>query len=96
MGKSKLYHCCSFPWFSIGYDPTGRGIVYKHLWQCQKALSLMETLHFDHTGPMIRYDRAQKTLHVADLNPQMETRWHMGRLDMLRTGWRFIKQALRP
>lgn len=48
-------------------------------------------LFTDPTGPKLTYENGM--LHVADLNPQIETRWRMTRWDMLKLGWRCIKAA---
>lgn len=52
----------------------------------------MKTIYFDQTGPMIRFDG--ETLHVADLNPEIETRWRMTRWEMFVCGLRFIAAAV--
>lgn len=51
------------------------------------------TLFWHQTGPLLRYRNG--TLEVEDLNPEVKTRWRMGRLEMLRLGWRCIVAAAR-
>jgi len=51
------------------------------------------TLFFDRAGPLMKY--ANGVLHVADLNPEVRTKWCMSRLEMLRLGVRCIVAALR-
>jgi hypothetical protein len=57
---------------------------------CGSAEEMM-TLFIDPTGPKLTYENGM--LHVADLNPQIETRWRMTRWDMFKLGWRCIKAA---
>jgi hypothetical protein len=52
----------------------------------------MQILFFSHAGPMIRY--GDGVLHVADLNPEMQTRWTMSRWEMLQLGWRCVLAAV--
>lgn len=54
----------------------------------------MRTLYFDQTGPMLRYGNG--LLHVADLNPEVETRWRMSRWEMFVCGLRFALAACDP
>lgn len=49
------------------------------------------TLYWHETGPLVKYDG--EMLHIEDLNPQVKTKWHMSRMDMLRLGWRCILAA---
>jgi len=51
------------------------------------------TLYWNHTGPLLRY--ANGALTIADLNPQMETRWAISRLEMLKLGWRCLLASMR-
>jgi len=53
----------------------------------------MRTLFFRHTGEMLRYGGG--TLHIADLNPEIATKWRMSRMEMLRVGLKFIVAAIR-
>ncbi len=50
------------------------------------------TLFWHPTGPKLAYKDG--VLHVSDLNPQVETRWRMSRLEMIRLGWACIRAAL--
>lgn len=52
----------------------------------------MRTLFFDQAGPMLRY--GDGALHIADLNPQIETRWAMSRWEMFKLGLRFLTCAI--
>lgn len=52
----------------------------------------MKTLYFDNTGPLVRYDG--EMLFISDLNPEIETRWRMGRTEMFLFGVRAIVAAL--
>ena len=52
----------------------------------------MKTLYIDQTGPLVRYDG--ELLHISDLNPEIETRWRMSRLEMLRFGIRAAWAAI--
>lgn len=51
------------------------------------------TLFWHPTGPKVSYRDGM--LHVSDLNPQVETRWIMSRLEMFIFGWRCILSVLR-
>lgn len=51
------------------------------------------TLYWDSTGPLMAY--GQGMLLVANLNPQVETKWRMSRWEMFRTGLRFLRAAIR-
>ena len=51
-------------------------------------------LFLDHTGPMITYSDGM--LHVADLNPQIETKWRMSRWEMVKLGFACLNAALMP
>ena len=51
------------------------------------------TLFWHPTGPLMMY--GDGTLYIADLNPQVETRWRMSRADMLALGWKCIIAAVR-
>jgi hypothetical protein len=51
----------------------------------------MSTIYFEPAGPIIQY--LDKTLHVADLNPHIETKWRMGRLELIVMGLRCILAA---
>ena len=46
------------------------------------------TLYWHKTGPLLRY--SDGTLYVADLNPEIETKWRMSRWAMLKLGLRCI------
>lgn len=50
------------------------------------------TLFWDATGPLVAYGDGM--LLVANLNPQVETKWRMTRGEMLRLGWRCIVAAV--
>jgi hypothetical protein len=50
------------------------------------------TLFWHPTGPRVTYRDGM--LHVSDLNPHVETRWTMNRIEMLVLGWRCIRAAL--
>lgn len=50
------------------------------------------TLFWDSSGPLMKY--AHGVLHIGDLNPEVNIRWHMSRLEMLRLGVRCIVAAL--
>jgi len=50
------------------------------------------TLYWDHAGPLMAYGRGM--LLVANLNPQVETKWRMSRWEMFRTGLRFLRAAI--
>lgn len=52
------------------------------------------TLFWHQTGPLMKY--ADGMLHVHDLNPEVQTRWTMGRLEMLKLAWRCLLAAVRP
>ena len=52
------------------------------------------TLLFRNWGPLVQYRAG--TLHISDLNPEINTKWQMGRMEMLRLGWRCIVAAFRP
>lgn len=45
------------------------------------------------TGPLLVYKTG--FLHIADLNPELSTRWRMSRFEMLALGWRCIVAALK-
>lgn len=51
------------------------------------------TLFWNQSGPLMKY--AEGTLHIEDLNPEMQTRWRMSRGEMFRLGWRCIVASLR-
>ena len=51
------------------------------------------TLFLHNAGPMLRYDNGM--LEVEDLNPHVQTRWTMTRMEMLRLGLRCILAAIR-
>jgi hypothetical protein len=46
------------------------------------------TLFWHPSGPMVKY--ADGMLIIHDLNPEMQTRWCMSRIEMLRLGWRCL------
>lgn len=50
------------------------------------------TLYWHETGPLIAY--GDGTLFIADLNPQVETKWRMSRGEMFRLGWRIMLSAV--
>lgn len=50
------------------------------------------TLFWHGTGPLMRYQAG--ILHIADLNPEMQTNWRMSRGEMFRLGWRCIVAAV--
>lgn len=45
------------------------------------------------TGPLLDYNGDR--LLIADLNPQIETRWRLSRWQMFKIGWRCIIAAVR-
>jgi hypothetical protein len=49
------------------------------------------TLFWHLTGPLLKY--VDGVLYVEDLNPQIKTRWHMSRVEMLKLGWRCLIAA---
>ena len=49
-------------------------------------------VHFDKTGPMIRYDG--ETLHLSDLNPECHMHWRMSRGELLGIAARCMAAAL--
>lgn len=49
-------------------------------------------LYMHETGPLLEYRKGM--LHVEDLNPHVQTRWCMSRLEMLKTGLRFMLAAI--
>jgi hypothetical protein len=51
-----------------------------------------KTIFCDPTGPMIKY--GSDTMKIADLNPEVETKWRMSRWEMVKLGWRCIVAAL--
>jgi hypothetical protein len=51
------------------------------------------TIFWHETGPLLQYSSG--TLHIADLNPELHTKWQMSRWEMMRVGMRFILAALR-
>jgi len=51
------------------------------------------TLYMHATGPLLIYELG--TLHIHDLNPEIETQWRMSRMEMIRLGWRCVVAALR-
>lgn len=51
------------------------------------------TLFFHPTGPLVQY-AADGVLHIADLNPEVKTKWRMSRKEMLKFAWRCARAAL--
>ena len=51
------------------------------------------TLFWHPAGPLVKY--GDGLLYIEDLNPQIETRWRMSRLEMLRLGLRCLIVAVR-
>ncbi|MCD9821165.1 hypothetical protein [Bradyrhizobium japonicum] len=49
-------------------------------------------LFFDHAGPMLSYEDG--FLHVADLNPELRTKWSMARWEMFKLGLRCLLASL--
>lgn len=49
-------------------------------------------LFFDHTGPLVRYSSG--TLEIADLNPDIETRWRLSRWEVFKLGVKAIVAAV--
>lgn len=49
-------------------------------------------IHMHHTGPLLKYGGG--FLRVEDLNPEIKTKWRMGRLDMLKMAWRSLVAAV--
>lgn len=47
------------------------------------------TIFWHQTGPQIDYTE-DGVLHIADLNPEIETCWRMTRIEMIAAGLRFI------
>lgn len=50
------------------------------------------TLFWHPTGPRLIYSGGM--LHVSDLNPQVETRWRMSRIELVRLGLRCVRAAI--
>jgi hypothetical protein len=50
------------------------------------------TLFWHPAGPLMKY--AGGVLTIEDLNPAMQTRWRMSRMEMLQLGWRCFMAAL--
>jgi hypothetical protein len=50
------------------------------------------TLFWDHAGPLITYTAG--LLQISNLNPEIHTKWRMGRGEMFMVGLRFIKTAV--
>jgi len=53
----------------------------------------MMKLYFDETGPVLQYHDG--FLVVDDLNPQVQTRWRMKRIEMWWLGLRCMMAAMR-
>ena len=51
------------------------------------------TLFWHPTGPLVRFDDGMLRIH--DLNPEVETRWRMSRVEMMKLGFRCFWAALR-
>lgn len=56
---------------------------------------MIRTLLFWPSGPMLRYDRRNRLLHVCDLNPTVNVVWSMKRRGLLILGLRCIWAAIR-
>lgn len=54
----------------------------------------MKTLFFDPSGPLVQYS-PEGMLHVADLNPEVKTKWRMSRWELFAFGWRCLVAAAR-
>jgi hypothetical protein len=54
--------------------------------------TLMRTIFFAHTGPMVRYDG--DLIHINDLNPEFSTRWRMSRWEMVKFGFKAIAAGI--
>jgi hypothetical protein len=52
-----------------------------------------DTLYWKPEGPLLVY--GDGFLQIEDLNPQLKTRWRMGRRELFWLGWRMVKAALR-
>lgn len=55
---------------------------------------MRKTLYFDNTGPMVSYWARDRVLHICDLNPETELRWHMTRWELFRFGLRCLFRAM--
>jgi hypothetical protein len=52
----------------------------------------VKTIFSDATGPLVQYGGG--TLYIADLNPEIETRWRMSRWEMVKFGFAALFAAL--
>jgi hypothetical protein len=52
------------------------------------------TLFWHPAGPLLAYRSGM--LEIKDLNPELETRWRMSRMEMLRLGCKCLVAALSP
>ena len=51
------------------------------------------TLFFHPAGPCVQY--RDGVLYIKDLNPEVNIRWRMSRMEMLAFGWRCIVASVR-
>lgn len=82
-------------WWQVNLPPSRKAryriaLIVTHHGEESKLIP--ETLLFMNEGPMVRY--LDNTLHIEDLNPQINLHWRMSTKELLVFGLRCVRRAI--